>query len=53
VTALAYIQAAAAATAAQGNGLTYVPQPESGGAWFLATIVKMLLIFTLYMVGVM
>jgi len=53
VTALAYLQAAAATTAAQGNGLTHIPQPESGGAWFLATIVKMLLIFTLYMVGVM
>jgi NADH-quinone oxidoreductase subunit H len=42
-----------AATAAQGDGLVHLPQPESGGAWFLATIVKLLLIFSLYMVGVM
>ena len=47
---LAFLQAAGGA---QGTGLVHLPQPESGGAWFLATIVKMLLIFTLYMVGVM
>ena len=39
--------------ATQGNGLEYVPPPPNGGAWFLATIVKMLLTFTIYMVGVM
>jgi len=50
MSAFAFLQAA---TAAQGTSLVHVPQPESGGAWFLATIVKMLLIFTLYMVGVM
>jgi NADH-quinone oxidoreductase subunit H len=50
MSAIAFLQAAGAA---QGSGLVHVPQPESGGAWFLATIVKMLLIFTLYMVGVM
>jgi NADH-quinone oxidoreductase subunit H len=33
--------------------LEHLPQPESGGAWFLATIVKMLITFTIYMVGVM
>src|SRR3954468_2619552 len=43
----------AAATAAQGNGLVHVAQPDSGFAWFLATVVKMLLTFTIYMIGVM
>jgi NADH-quinone oxidoreductase subunit H len=42
----------AAATAPQTT-LEHLPQPESGMAWFLATIVKMLLTFTIYMVGVM
>jgi NADH-quinone oxidoreductase subunit H len=50
---LAFLQAAASPSAAQGSGLVHLPQPESGGAWFLATVIKMLLIFTLYMVGVM
>ena len=49
---IAFFQAAAAAQV-PGAGLVHTPQPESGGAWFLATVVKMLLIFTLYMVGVM
>jgi len=49
---IAFLQAAAAAQV-PGAGLVHTPQPESGGAWFLATVVKMLLIFTLYMVGVM
>ena len=31
----------------------HLPPPESGMAWFIATIVKMLLIFTIYMIGVM
>ena len=35
------------------NGIQHLAPPESGGAWFLATIIKMLLIFTIYMVGVM
>ena len=48
MTMIAFFQAAA-----QGTGLVHAPQPESGGAWFLATVVKLLLIFTLYMVGVM
>jgi NADH-quinone oxidoreductase subunit H len=39
--------------AATGQAIQHLPTPESGGAWFLATIVKMLLIFTIYMVGVM
>jgi len=39
--------------ATTGDGLVHVPQPESGGAWFLATLIKMLLLFTIYMVGVM
>jgi NADH-quinone oxidoreductase subunit H len=51
MTMIALLQAAA--TQGAGNGLVHVPQPESGGAWFLATLVKMLLTFTLYMVGVM
>ncbi|HET7372108.1 MAG TPA: NADH-quinone oxidoreductase subunit NuoH [Gemmatimonadaceae bacterium] len=39
--------------AAQPNGLETLPPPESGGVWFLATVVKLLAIFTIYMVGVM
>jgi NADH-quinone oxidoreductase subunit H len=35
------------------NGIQHLPPPESGGAWFLATVIKLLLIFTIYMVGVM
>jgi NADH-quinone oxidoreductase subunit H len=35
------------------NGLQHLPPPDSGWAWFIATLVKMLLTFTLYMVGVM
>ena len=31
----------------------HLPPPDSGGAWFFATVVKMLVIFTIYMVGVM
>jgi NADH-quinone oxidoreductase subunit H len=34
-------------------GMEHLPQPASEGAWFLATIVKMLITFTIYMVGVM
>jgi NADH-quinone oxidoreductase subunit H len=41
------------AAAAQAPRIERVPAPESGLAWLLATIVKMLLIFTIYMVGVM
>ena len=47
MTVLALLQATT------GDGLVRLPQPESGGVWFLATIIKMLLIFTIYMVGVM
>jgi len=47
MTVLALLQATT------GDGLARLPQPESGGVWFLATIIKMLLIFTIYMVGVM
>src|SRR5512140_60107 len=50
---LALLQAAATAAPAQGTGLVHIAPPESGGAWFLATVVKMLLTFTIYMVGVM
>ena len=39
--------------AVQPNGLETLPPPESGGVWFLATVVKLLAIFTIYMVGVM
>ena len=38
---------------ATGDGLVHGAQPDSGGVWFLATLIKMLLIFTIYMVGVM
>jgi NADH-quinone oxidoreductase subunit H len=34
-------------------GLEHLPQPPSDGAWFVATVVKMLITFTIYMVGVM
>jgi NADH-quinone oxidoreductase subunit H len=50
MSAFALLQAAAAA---QGDGLVHLPQPENDGVWFLATLVKLLLIFTLYMLGVM
>ena len=46
------LQAATQATTG-ANGLNVLPAPEGGGAWFLATVVKILLIFTIYMVGVM
>ena len=39
--------------ATTGDGLVHAAQPDSGGVWFLATLIKMLLIFTIYMVGVM
>jgi NADH-quinone oxidoreductase subunit H len=48
MTVLALLQAAT-----QGNGLDYLPPPPSGNAWFLATVVKLLLTFTIYMIGVM
>jgi len=49
MTALALLQAATGG----GDGLVHASPPDSGGVWFLATIVKMLLTFTIYMVGVM
>jgi NADH-quinone oxidoreductase subunit H len=39
--------------AAQANGIEHLPPPESGGVWFLATAIKILVLFTIYMVGVM
>jgi len=48
MTAIALLQ-----TATQGNGLEYLPSPPSGFAWFFSTVVKMLLTFTIYMIGVM
>jgi NADH-quinone oxidoreductase subunit H len=39
--------------AAPGNGLEHLAPPPNGNAWFLATVVKMLALFTIYMVGVM
>ena len=45
---IALIQAAT-----QANGLDHLTPPASGGAWFLATVVKLLLTFTIYMIGVM
>ena len=39
--------------ATTGDGLVHASQPESGGVWFLATVIKMLLTFTIYMIGVM
>jgi NADH-quinone oxidoreductase subunit H len=48
MTVLALLQAATT-----GDGLVHASQPESGGVWFLATVIKMLLTFTIYMIGVM
>jgi NADH-quinone oxidoreductase subunit H len=42
---------AAAQTA--GAGIEHIGQPASGWFWFLTTIIKMLVTFTIYMVGVM
>src|SRR5947209_11779685 len=53
MTILMLLQAAAAQAQGANPPLVRLPQPESGWAWFIATVVKMLLIFTLYMVGVM
>ncbi|HTI64885.1 MAG TPA: NADH-quinone oxidoreductase subunit NuoH [Gemmatimonadaceae bacterium] len=39
--------------ATQASGVEHLPPPESGGVWFLATAVKILVLFTIYMVGVM
>jgi NADH-quinone oxidoreductase subunit H len=51
---IALMQAVAdTAAVTRSNGVEYLPPPESGGVWFLATVVKLLLIFTIYMVGVM
>jgi len=52
MTMLALLQATQAAQIGP-DSLMHLPPAESGGAWFLATVVKLLLIFTLYMVGVM
>ena len=41
------------AAAAQAAPLTSAAQPPSGGFWFLMTVVKMLVTFTIYMLGVM
>jgi len=49
---LALLQATQA-TQVDQYGLVHLAPAESGGAWFLATVVKLLLIFTIYMVGVM
>jgi NADH-quinone oxidoreductase subunit H len=40
-------------TVAQSAPMVHLSQPPSGMAWFLATLVKMLLTFTIYMIGVM
>ena len=39
--------------ATQSNGLDVLAPAPSGGAWFAATVVKMLVTFTIYMIGVM
>jgi NADH-quinone oxidoreductase subunit H len=35
------------------NGLEHIGQPASAGFWFLMTVIKLLITFTIYMVGVM
>jgi NADH-quinone oxidoreductase subunit H len=52
VTALALLQAVTQ-TSTAANGLNVLPPPDGGGAWFFATVVKILVIFTIYMIGVM
>ena len=52
MTAIALLQATAPYTTTP-NGLQHLTPPESGWAWFIATLIKMLLTFTIYMVGVM
>ncbi|HEY4131597.1 MAG TPA: NADH-quinone oxidoreductase subunit NuoH [Gemmatimonadaceae bacterium] len=44
------LQAVAQAT---GNGIEKISPPPSTGFWFLMTVVKLIVIFTIYMVGVM
>jgi NADH-quinone oxidoreductase subunit H len=39
--------------ATQANGMEHLPPPDNGLVWFIATVVKMLLTFTIYMIGVM
>src|SRR5579862_3958050 len=51
--ALALVAQAAAAAPARAPGIEHLPPPPSGLAWFIATIVKLLVVFTIYMVGVM
>jgi NADH-quinone oxidoreductase subunit H len=43
------------AVVSSANGIEHLanPSPSGGTAWFLATIIKMLITFTIYMVGVM
>jgi NADH-quinone oxidoreductase subunit H len=48
MTMLSFLQ-----TVAQSAPLVHLPPPPSGMVWFLATVVKMLITFTIYMVGVM
>src|SRR5262249_49932694 len=38
---------------AAGNGIEHIAQPPSGMFWFLTTLIKMIMTFTIYMVGVM
>ncbi len=52
MTIFALLQAAQTAVTT-GNGIEHVAQPASGGFWFLMTVIKMLITFTIYMVGVM
>ncbi|HEX4681387.1 MAG TPA: NADH-quinone oxidoreductase subunit NuoH [Gemmatimonadaceae bacterium] len=44
------IQAVAQTTS---DGIEHLTPPASGGFWFLMTVIKMLVTFTIYMVGVM
>src|SRR6185503_15856597 len=44
---------AVAQTTTSSNGVEHLVPPASTGFWFLMTVVKMLVLFTIYMVGVM
>ncbi len=53
MTAMSILSLLQAAAPQPGDGIQHLGIPASAGAWFIATVVKMLITFTIYMVGVM